>query len=128
MLLNTMVHTNVLGMAGTGKSEAILKIYSDFVNEVLMCTPTGILAAKVCGNTYFTNLGVKARYKMKDNTNLAEGTKRDMRLKYLAKQLVVIDEIYQVGQYKLSVILNRITELFQYQNKQLSSTSLPVSK
>ena len=65
---------------------------------------------------------------MKDNTNLAEGTKRDLRLKYLAKQLVVIDEIYQVGQYKLSVVLNRIQELFQYQSKQLTSTSLPVSK
>jgi predicted AAA+ superfamily ATPase len=52
MLLETGDHVIVMGRAGTGKSESIKLLLNDYPSRVLVSTPTGMLSAAFCGNTY----------------------------------------------------------------------------
>ena len=117
MMLRTKGHVNVFGAAGTGKSEAVMKLYNDYVNEVLVSTPTGLLASKYAANTYFSNLSIPWKINMKSGVQLNHDARNKMRYKHRKKLLNVVDEIFSIGQYKAAMLRERQTELFQYTNE-----------
>ena len=115
------LHLFISGPGGVGKSFLInsvisyLQIYHTTVegaSPVLVCAPTGTAARNIKGYTIHSLLKIPVQQFLKYEPISNPLILKDLREKFTGVHTLIIDEISMVSATMLSVISNRLTEIF----------------